>query len=451
MALSRVVELASRLIEVETVSGPGEDRRVGREGALRVLGVLREYGFGGGLVEGSPAPVLLWVRGSGRPVSLFLAHFDVVPPGPGWSRDPFRPVVEGGRLYGRGAADDKGNVAAITLALSGFEPSRGTLVVAFTGDEEVGGAGGAGWLASWLRGRGLWPDYVVNGDGAFSRVIVRRRNVFVVRVRVRGVPWEAEGGLVRERFTLEVRGRPTRHAAYFIAGVDRHPAIEASVAVRERGLLARRLEGSWVKSNVLPGGAFLEAVDPSGGGGSHEVDLGLTWLLQAVVPLTRLQVPGVGFSEYGVTATPNVYRYESGWHELVVDVRAMILERGPVARAVEEALSEVMPGEAEWRVEVSGGGGYLRSRRSDWLVATALRVNSGLGLPGDPMEAGGASDSRYFSPHGSQAIDYGPKGGNVHGPDEYVEVEALEKAVEFYRRMAEEIHGGAPPGGAAGE
>jgi len=438
---SAVVELASRLVEVESVSDPVGGRLVGRVEALRVLEVLRGFGFGGGLVDGSPAPVLLWVMGSGRPVSLFLAHFDVVPAGPGWSRDPFRPVVEGGRLYGRGAADDKGNVAAITLALSGFEPGRGTLVVAFTGDEEVGGAGGAGWLAGWLRRRGLWPDYVVNGDGAFSRVIVRRRNVFVVRVRVRGVPWEVDGRVVEGRYRLEVVGRPTRHAAYFIGGVDRHPLIEASVEVRERGLLARRLRGSWVKSNVLPGEAVLEAVEPGGGGGRVEVDLGLTWLLQALVPLTRLQVEGAGFSEYGVTATPNVYRLEGGWHEVVLDVRAMLLEKTPVARAVEEALAEVMPGEAEWRVEVEGGGGYLRSRRSDWLVRTALDVNKSLGLPGEPMEAGGASDSRYFSPHGSQVIDYGPRGGNVHGPDEYVEIEALEKAVDFYRLVAEKIHG----------
>ncbi len=438
---SPVVELASRLIEVESVSDPVGGRLVGRGEALRVLELLRGYGFAGGLVEGSPAPVLLWVRGSGRPVSLFLAHFDVVPPGPGWSRDPFTPVVEDGRLYGRGAADDKGNVAALTLALSGFEPLRGTLVAAFTGDEEIGGSGGAGWLASWLRGEGLWPDYVVNGDGAFSRVIVRRRNVFIVRVRVRSVEWEAEGSPVAERFTLEVRGRPTRHAAYFIAGVDRHPVVEASLALRERGLLARRLTGQWVKSNVLPGEAVLEAVDPSSGvDGRSRVDLGLTWLIQAVIPLTRLQVQGVGFSEYGVTATPNVYRLHGGWHELVLDVRAMTTRKTEVVRAVEEALTEVLPGEAEWQVEASGGGGYLNSKRSDWLVTAALRINKEIGLPGDPMEAGGASDSRYFSPHGSQAIDYGPKGGNVHGPDEYVEISHLEKAVEFYKRIAAEIH-----------
>ena len=71
-----------------------------------------------------------------------------------------------------------------------------------------------------------------------------------------------------------------------------------------------------------------------------------------------------------------------------------------------------------------------------------MRVNRGLGLSGEPMEAAGASDSRYFSPHGSQAIDYGPLGGGVHGPDEYVELDALGKAVEFYRRVAEALHGG---------
>ncbi len=437
-----VVDLLSELVRVRSVSGPELGLRVGRGEALEVLGLLRSYTDLPLEVTEAPGQVLLARLGSGRPVSLYMAHFDVVPPGPGWSREPFEPVVEGGRLYGRGAADDKGNVAAIAIALRGFEPGRGTLLVAFTGDEEVGGSGGAGWLAGRLRAWGLWPDYVVNGDGAFSRVIVRRRSVFRARLRVEASRVEGEGRSFRLGFRLEVRGRDTRHAAYFIPGVDSHPLLEASAVVRARGYGVSGVWGEWVKGNVLPASVVVEVVEPCGGCGRAVWDEGLTAAVGSLIPLTRPPLRVELVSEYGVTATPNVYRVEGGWHVFDIDLRAMTMDRGAVEEALARVLEEVMPRGLGWELEVSGGQGYLYTPRSAPLVELALRVNRGLGLSGEPMEAAGASDSRYFSPHGSQAIDYGPLGGGVHGPDEYVELDALGKAVEFYRRVAEALHGG---------
>ncbi len=436
-----VVSLLEELIEIRSVSGPEQGLRVGVEEARRVLGVLRSYSDLPLRLTDAPGQVLLAVLGSGRPVTLFMAHFDVVPPGPGWTRDPFTPVVEGGRLYGRGAADDKGNVAAMAAALDGFEPGRGTVVVAFTGDEEVGGAHGAGWLVGHLRGKGLWPDYLVNGDGAFSRVIVRRRSVFRLALRVERVLVEGEGSTSVKSYRLGVKGRDTRHAAYFIPGVDSHPVLEAAVELSVRGLKARRLSGEWVKSNVLPASVEVEYVEPCGGCGRALWDEGLTWGLLALIPLTRLQMGLELFSEYGVTATPNVYRLEGGWHVFDIDVRAMTASRDLVEEAAYRALREFMPKSLEWSIEVTGGGGYLYTPRGSRLVELALRINSSLGLSGEPMEAAGASDSRYFSPKGVEAIDYGPKGGGVHGPDEYVEISSLEKTVQFYKRLAQELNG----------
>jgi len=440
-----VVGLLSELIRVPSVSDPDKGVLVGRREAVEIAGILEEHsGLGMDVRIDGGAPVLLAVRGEGRPVTLFMAHFDVVPPGPGWSvTQPLEPRIVDGRLYGRGAADDKGNVAAISLALSGFQPREGTVVVAFTGDEEVGGRRGAGWLASWLRSEGLWPDYLVNGDGAFSRVIVRRRNVFVARIRVRGELWEVEGARRRASYTAEFRVRATRHAAYFLPGVDRHPLIEASLEARDRGLYAVSLRGEWVKSNVVPSSVEVEWLEPGAGEERVQVDLGLTWLVHAILPLTRLKVEGTGYSDYGVTATPNVYRRTPAGHEIQLDVRAMCDEKRRVEEAIEEILEHSLPGEAEWSITVEAGGGTLYTSPHARLVRIATRINRSLGLPGDTMEAAGASDSRYFSPHGVEAIDYGPRGAGVHGPDEYVEVEALGKAVEFYRRVAEELHSGA--------
>lgn len=212
-----------------------------------------------------------------------------------------------------------------------------------------------------------------------------------------------------------MRGRPTRHAAYFIPGVDTHPLLEAAALVREAGLLASSLSGEWVKSNVLPGSVELEALEP-GGDGSGVYDAGLTALLASLIPLSRITPTGLLYSDYGVTATPNVYRLEGGWHEVVVDVRAMTGDRSVVEEAVARSLEESLGSRVEWEYRVEGGGGYLYTPRSAELVRLALAINTSLGLPGEPREAAGASDSRYFSPRGSQAIDYGPSAATYTGP-----------------------------------
>ena len=85
----------------------------------------------------------LWAtHGSGAPVLVLLGHTDVVPSGPvaAWRSDPFRPEVRDGVLYGRGAADMKGSVAAFVVAAERFVADHpdhpGTLAVLLTSDEE---------------------------------------------------------------------------------------------------------------------------------------------------------------------------------------------------------------------------------------------------------------------------------------------------------------------------
>ena len=85
---------------------------------------------------------------------MLTAHQDVVPPGEGWTFDPFAGKVEGGRIWGRGAVDYKcgyaGMLEAASFLLStGFHPAR-TVYFAFGHDEEVGGALGAGAITEHL-------------------------------------------------------------------------------------------------------------------------------------------------------------------------------------------------------------------------------------------------------------------------------------------------------------
>lgn len=89
--------------------------------------------------------------GSGKgPVIALQAHGDVVPPGLGWSVDPYGGIIKDGRLYGRGAAVSKSDIAAYTFAVMALREcdisKSGKLVLAFTFDEETGGDIGPKWL-----------------------------------------------------------------------------------------------------------------------------------------------------------------------------------------------------------------------------------------------------------------------------------------------------------------
>ncbi len=434
--MHRVARLLARLVEIDTVNDPAHGRKPAAEAVESIGKLLASHGFRAEVLESGGYTTFYTVMGAGRPVTLFMAHYDTVPPGPGWSMDPFKPVVKDGRLYGRGSADDKSNVAAMTIALAGYRPTRGTVVVAFTGDEEVGGRHGAKMLAEMLEREDLWPDYLVNGDGSFSKVITRRRGAYGAQVSVKAEPSTAPGRVVEKVFEARLLNKGTMHSAYFMPGVDTHPLVAASEHVRLGDYRVTELEGEWVKSNVVPRSVLLRYAEPGVGRACY--DEGLTRLLRAVLPLHRAPLRPERHSDYGVSVMPNMYERGGGRHTLILDVRIMTLDRSAVEEGLRAVLDEVL---GDYDLRVSGGSGWLYTPRSSRLVSLALNVQAELGLPREPVEAGGASDSRYFSPRGVEAIDYGPLGGNIHGPDEYVSLEHLEKAVSFYRLVAERIHG----------
>ncbi|MEM2794192.1 MAG: M20/M25/M40 family metallo-hydrolase, partial [Candidatus Methanomethylicia archaeon] len=90
-------------------------------------------------------------------------------------------------------------------------------------------------------------------------------------------------------------------------------------------------------------------------------------------------------------------------------------------------------------IKISGGLGYLNTPKNSKIVATASRVLKELGIEPRIIEGAGASDSRFYSPLGIECIDFGLIGGNMHGPNEYIEAKSLEKAVKFYTRIIEEL------------
>lgn len=163
--------------------------------------------------------------GEGGPVIALNAHGDVVPPGEGWTHDPYGGDVVDGRLYGRAAAVSKSDFATYTFALRALEavavPRRGGVELHFTYDEEFGGELGPGWL---LRQGLTKPDLLI--AAGFSHEVVTAHN----------------GCLQME---VTVHGKMA-HAAIPHTGVD---ALQAAVALLN-ALYARNTHYRTIRSQV---------------------------------------------------------------------------------------------------------------------------------------------------------------------------------------------------------
>src|SRR3954449_6669393 len=111
-----------------------------------------------------PTENMVAIRGSGSPHFGFAGHLDVVPPGEGWSGDPFDARVVDGRLIGRGANDMKSAIAAYVAALSRLGATPGTLSLLITGDEEGYATYGTPRIIDWLNEKQVRPDMILIGE-----------------------------------------------------------------------------------------------------------------------------------------------------------------------------------------------------------------------------------------------------------------------------------------------
>ncbi len=111
-----------------------------------------------------PVENLLATRGNGGRHFAFAGHLDVVPPGEGWIGDPFAPELRGDLLYGRGAVDMKGSIAAFVAAVADIPADAGTISLIITGDEEGPARFGTVSLMEHMETRGIRPDLILVGE-----------------------------------------------------------------------------------------------------------------------------------------------------------------------------------------------------------------------------------------------------------------------------------------------
>lgn len=324
----------------------------------------------------------LWAtHGSGAPVLVLLGHTDVVPPGPreAWSSDPFVPEVREGVLYGRGAADMKGSVAAFVVAAERFVADHpghaGTLAVLLTSDEEGDAIEGVRKVADTFRARGQRIDWCITGEPSSTA-----RLGDLLRVGRRG----------SLSATLTVRG-VQGHVAY--PHKARNPIHQAAPAIAE--LVARVWDDGYES-----------------------------------FPPTSLQISNI----HGGTGANNVI---PGELQVLFNLRYNPHWSAPALEAEIAALLDRHGLEYELRWHRSGEPFYTPEGR---LRAVAREVLGGFaGAPPEESTGGGTSDARFIAPLGAQCIEVGPVNASIHQVDENVSVAELEALPALYARLIERL------------
>ena len=193
------VAFTSDMIRVPTVNPPGDAypecaRLIGAK--LQDCGFALEYHAAEGRPEHTASHPRLNVVGtragaSPHPLVHLNGHFDVVPPGDGWTMDPFGGEVRDGKIYGRGACDMKAGIAAAVFAAEAIRRAgvrlNGTVEVSGTVDEESGGFAGVAWLAEHKRIAANRTDYVIIPEPLnVDRICIGHRGAYWFEIETHG-------------------------------------------------------------------------------------------------------------------------------------------------------------------------------------------------------------------------------------------------------------------------
>ncbi|GGI90071.1 succinyl-diaminopimelate desuccinylase [Halopseudomonas pertucinogena] len=317
----------------------------------------------------------LWARrGSEGPVLCFAGHTDVVPTGAEaqWSSPPFHPTVRDGMLYGRGAADMKGSLAAMVVAVERFVSEhpdhRGSIAFLITSDEEGPATDGTVKVVQTLIERNEKVDWCLVGEPSSTDLVgdtVKngRRGSLNARLLIRGL----QG-----------------HVAY--PHLARNPIHLAAPALAE---LAAEV---WDQGNAFfPPTSFQISNIHSGTGATN------------VVPGELEALINFRFST------------ESTVEGLQERVRSLLDRHG-------------LDYELEWNLS----GLPFLTEPGDLLDGVRAAIREVTGRETRPSTSGGTSDGRFIATMGTQVVELGPVNATIHQVDEHVSVADLETLTDIY-------------------
>ena len=430
MLADEVTRLLQELIRLDTVNPPGNETQV----AELLRAYLAENGVESELYAKVPERANLVARIPGRgdgPSLLFLSHTDTVVADPSkWQVDPWAGELRDGEIWGRGALDMKGEVAASAVTLAslkreGFEPA-GDLIFVAAADEEVGeGPFGLPWLCE-NHPDAVRSDYALN-EGAGERIEIGGKAFYLCSTAEK----------MSSPFRLLVHGRAGHASMPGIADnalAKAAPLIERLAAYRPEP----RLEAESKALIEAFAGREVEA------GEALEVARGLDpFAAELLEPLLSLTVsPTMISASERRNVIPSVC-------EVVVDCR--LLPGVPQADA-EPELREVL-GEGDYDFEWIEGRGGTRSPLDTplWEAVSEFVREVEPGAAAVPVACAGFTDSHWLrESFGTVAYGFFPMRSMdmqlaarlIHSADERIRVDDLELGLECFRHVARTVCGG---------
>ena len=317
------------------------------------------------------------VRGDSGPILCFAGHTDVVPTGPEsqWSYPPFNPTAIDGQLYGRGAADMKGSLAAMVVAVEQFvadHPNHdGRIAFLITSDEEGIAANGTVKVVNWLQEQNIIPEFCLVGEPSSTA-----RCGDVIKNGRRG----------SLGCTMTVKGKQG-HVAY--------PQFARNPIHSTMSAIAALTTEVWDHGNqFFPATSFQVSNINSGTGATN------------VIPGELTAVFNFRFS---TEVTDQILRQRT---EAILD-----------AHGLDYTLDWKLSGQAFVTQE---------GRLVDAAVASILDVT---GLETELSTAGGTSDGRFIAPMGTQVVELGPVNASIHQVDENVNIADLDILTNIYQTL----------------
>ena len=370
------VDLAQRLIRAESITPAAPAAFDIVEDALTAAGFeVTRMTFDD---AGTPVENLFATKGSGRHLA-FAGHVDVVPPGSeeAWSHPPFGAEIVGDTLYGRGAQDMKGAVAAMIVAAADWAASDAPGRVSFviTGDEEGAAQDGTAPLIAWAAARGR-IDACVVGEPT-SRVTLGD--------------------------TIKIGRRGSMSAEVTVTGRQGHVAYQ-------------HLAQSPVPELLAMGGRLLEPLDE-----------GTEQFAPSNLEIVSIDVGNPAWNVIPETAT------------LRFNVRFNDLWQPEALRA--ELLERIGTGGNSLQVDVTwqpSHGGAFRTKDDALIAALTGAIEATTGVTPEATTGGGTSDARFIKDY-CPVVEFGGVGDTMHQVNERTSVSELRTLAAAYRAIIDAV------------
>jgi succinyl-diaminopimelate desuccinylase len=369
--MSTTLQLAMELVRRRSTTPEDDGCQTLISEQLKLCGfTLEEMNFG--------AVHNLWARrGTQAPLLVFAGHTDVVPTGPleAWKNDPFKPEIRDGFLYGRGAADMKGSLAAMVTAVAGFVKAhpqhKGSIGFLITSDEEGIAVDGTRRVAETLQARSEKIDYCLVGEPSSQKTLGDT------------IKHGRRGSLTGR---LIVRGKQG-HVAY--------PQLADNPIHRVAPALAELCAIEWDQGN-------------------------------SDFPPTSFQVSNFNAG----TGADNVI---PGNAELLINLRYSTELN---AEIIQQRLQAVLDRHGlDYQIDWRHSGAPFLTARGELIEATIQAIREVTGTTAQLSTAGGTSDGRFIAPTGAQVIELGPINASIHQVNEHVNVAELDQLSLIYQAL----------------